>query len=272
MGSFKGMGKKRLLKKSLLKKAALVLPALLVFMPFKLKSEETRGCMEKEVAINIANKLELANLYPFISDKRFCLHASLPFSFKKGEEKNYEQYRQEMNINKKVETALSALKKYGKLFSAAEKYYGIDKYTLAAIISIETSGGNFLGSYKLINALFSMYYHSPKKEFWARELKILDLNTGIIDPFLPSSAAGAFGICQFLPSSFKRYAIDFNNDGFIDLFSWPDAIGSSARFLYAHGYKKNKEKAVHAYNPYNNYVKLVLEVAEIVRYKMINLD
>ncbi|MEM4295477.1 MAG: lytic murein transglycosylase, partial [Candidatus Anstonellales archaeon] len=235
--------------KKLLRKTALLLPTLILFMPMKKSisqniEEAKNECFEKEFAYDIANNLGLWNLNYFISDSRFCLHKYLPFSFKKGGEKPYEEYRLEMNIYRKVDLALYALKKYEKLFYAAEKYYGIDKYTLSSIISIETSSGAFLGSYKLINALFSMYYHSPKKEFWAMQLRILDKNVGLLDPFLPSSPAGAFGICQFLPSSFERYSIDFNKDGKIDLFSWPDAIGSVARFLYAHGYKKNREKAI----------------------------
>jgi membrane-bound lytic murein transglycosylase B len=229
------------------------------------KGQFNTQCIDKQEAYKIFEKYKLDNLKPFLDDPRFCLHASLPFSFKKGEPKPYEEYRREMNVNLRVDIAKSLLKEYKKLFRSVEIYYGIDKETIAAIISVETSGGKFLGSYKLINALTSMYYHSPNKSLWLTQLQILNDNVSILNPFLPSSAAGAFGIPQFLPSSYFKYALDFDNNGYVDLFSFPDSIGSCARYLYAHGYKKNREKAIYPYNPYENYVKLIIEISSILK-------
>lgn len=86
---------------------------------------------------------------------------------------------------------------------------------------------------------------------------------------LYGSFAGAFGIPQFLPSSFVLYGYDGNNDGKIDLFSFPDAIFSIANFLHSNGWDNNslerQQKALFAYNKSNSYVDFILELSKRLR-------
>ena len=88
------------------------------------------------------------------------------------------------------------------------------------------------------------------------------------------SYAGAFGFGQFIPSSFTRYAIDFDEDGVREPYDWPDVLGSIANYLRKNGYNANSVnydkdgdiwKSVYAYNHADNYVMAVLELTEEIR-------
>jgi membrane-bound lytic murein transglycosylase B len=88
------------------------------------------------------------------------------------------------------------------------------------------------------------------------------------------SYAGAFGYGQFIPSSFTRYSVDFNQNGVREPYSWPDVLGSIANYLRLNGYlSKSKDygkdgdiyKSIYAYNHADNYVMAVLELTEKIR-------
>lgn len=90
------------------------------------------------------------------------------------------------------------------------------------------------------------------------------------DPFsIRGSWAGAFGIPQFIPSSYVRFAVDGNSDGRIDLFSMSDAVASVASYLRSHGWEKGKpeqnRQAVYAYNRCDSYVKAVFAYAKALK-------
>ena len=96
-----------------------------------------------------------------------------------------------------------------------------------------------------------------------------------IDPQeIGGSYAGAFGFGQFIPSSFTRYSVDFNENGIREPYSWPDVLGSIANYLRMNGYLLNSKdysksgdvyKAIYAYNHADNYVMAVLELTEKIR-------
>jgi membrane-bound lytic murein transglycosylase B len=92
---------------------------------------------------------------------------------------------------------------------------------------------------------------------------------GVVNVFaLKGSWAGAFGLSQFLPSSFLRLALDGNGDGNIDLFSLPDAAHSVGNYLKGHGWTSSPEaqhKAVFGYNNSTKYVEAVLTLAELTQ-------
>jgi len=92
---------------------------------------------------------------------------------------------------------------------------------------------------------------------------------GGFDPLsIKGSWAGAFGLCQFVPSSYLHYAVDGNGDGRVDLFNVVDALASVANYLKRSGWEKEnqekKKKAIYAYNHCDNYVKAVLAYATAV--------
>ena len=86
---------------------------------------------------------------------------------------------------------------------------------------------------------------------------------------MKGSWAGAFGICQFIPSSYVRFAVDGNGDGVIDLFDFRDAVASIANYLKAHGWENGrleaKRQAIYAYNHCDSYVDAVLAYAKATK-------
>jgi membrane-bound lytic murein transglycosylase B len=89
-----------------------------------------------------------------------------------------------------------------------------------------------------------------------------------LDPFeVKGSSHGAFGLLQFIPSSFQKFAIDGNRDGKIDLFNFEDAVASSANYLQKQGWgkkEKQKKRALHAYNHDWGYVKTVIKYSKLI--------
>ncbi|MFQ6021383.1 MAG: lytic murein transglycosylase B [Acidiferrobacterales bacterium] len=127
--------------------------------------------------------------------------------------------------------------------SRAWQDYGVDPATIVAIVGIETQYGRNPGGFRVMDALTTLMLEYPKRsEFFRRELEeyLLLLQELNMDPFeLPGSYAGAIGIPQFIPSSYRQYAIDFDGDGQRNIVrSVADSIGSVANFLKRHGWQK----------------------------------
>ncbi len=127
--------------------------------------------------------------------------------------------------------------------SRAQREYGVDPATIVAIIGVETQYGRNTGKYRVLDALTTLTLkHPPRSEFFRGELEAYLLLTRElqIKPLkLRGSYAGAMGVPQFIPTSYRQYAIDFDGDGSRDIIgSVADAIGSVANFLKAHGWQK----------------------------------
>ncbi len=124
----------------------------------------------------------------------------------------------------------------------AERDYGVPAEIIVAIIGVETFYGRNVGSYRVFDALTTLAFDYPRRAtFFRGELKeFLRLaREQKISPLTPKgSFAGAMGVPQFMPGSYRRYAIDFDDDGRIDLWSsGADAIGSVANFLARHDWQ-----------------------------------
>jgi membrane-bound lytic murein transglycosylase B len=127
--------------------------------------------------------------------------------------------------------------------SMAQREYGVDPATIVAIIGVETQYGRNTGRYRVLDALTTLTLkHPPRRKFFRSELEAFLLLTRELqtNPLkLRGSYAGAMGVPQFIPSSYRQYAIDFNGDGRRDIIgNVTDAIGSVANFLKAHGWQK----------------------------------
>lgn len=132
---------------------------------------------------------------------------------------------------------------HGKTLARAEQRYGVPAEIIVAIIGIETQYGRNTGDYPIIDALSTLAFAYPRRaDFFRDELKefLLLTREHKLDPLRPrGSYAGAIGIPQFMPSSYRRYAVDFDRDKRRDLFkSSADAIGSVAQFLNEHGWER----------------------------------
>ena len=144
--------------------------------------------------------------------------------------------------------------KNGKLFinenlitlQKAEKEFGVPKEVITAIIGVETRYGKIQGNYRVIDSLLTLGFDYPRRsKFFRKELVNFFLLTreNELDIFnIKGSYAGAMGYGQFISSSYRAYAIDYDGDGNADLFnSVDDAIGSVANYLYIHGWKREGE-------------------------------
>lgn len=121
----------------------------------------------------------------------------------------------------------------------ASKTYGIPIEIIVSIIGVETRYGKHKGKYRVIDALSTLAFDYPKRaKFFRKELLefiILCREANIEPSTAVGSYAGAMGYGQFIPSSYRRYAVDFDNDGIIDIINNPvDAIGSVANYFKAH--------------------------------------
>ncbi len=130
---------------------------------------------------------------------------------------------------------------YADALSRAEAEYGVPREIIVAIIGIETYYGRNMGKWRVIDALATLAFdYPPRADYFRSELEAFLLftrETGMDALEVRGSYAGAIGIPQFMPNSYRRWAVDFDGDGAVLLRSSPtDAIGSVANFLRSHGW------------------------------------
>lgn len=143
---------------------------------------------------------------------------------------------------KKVKLGKIILNKENNIINKVSSEYKVDKNLLLALMGIETNFGNYLGKMDIVSSLATLSYDQRRSEFFTKELitllKLVDAK--IIDPkTLFGSWAGAFGNFQFMPSTIKNHAIDYNNDGSIDLKNIEDSFASAANYLSNLGWNDN---------------------------------
>ena len=131
---------------------------------------------------------------------------------------------------------------HGATLARAEQVYGVPAEIIVAIIGVETSYGGNTGRHRVLDALATLAFDYPKRaDFFRKELEhflVLTRAEGINPLRLKGSYAGAMGLAQFMPSSYRAYAVDFDGDGQRDLWQNPvDAIGSVANYLSKHHWR-----------------------------------
>jgi membrane-bound lytic murein transglycosylase B len=129
--------------------------------------------------------------------------------------------------------------------------YGVPENVIVGIIGVETVFGRNIGTYRVIDALATLAFDYPKRSAYFRgELEhylVFSRDQGINPLRVKGSYAGAIGIPQFMPGSYRRFAVDFDGDGQINLATSPaDAIGSIGNFLKSHGWVQGQPAALGA--------------------------
>ncbi|MDA0237171.1 MAG: lytic murein transglycosylase B [Proteobacteria bacterium] len=137
------------------------------------------------------------------------------------------------------------LKKNAATLARAEEQFGVPQEIITALIGIETNYGTYTGEFRILDALYSLgFYGKRRNEYFLKEFEeflLLSRENNISPDSIKGSFAGAIGIAQFMPSSYREYAIDFDGDGTADLEnSVDDAIGSASNYLKRHGWKRGE--------------------------------
>lgn len=155
--------------------------------------------------------------------------------------RSYPAYRTRFLTSSRIAAGAQYWDAYEAHLRRAEEEFGVPAEVILGIIGVETAFGQNTGSFRVVDTLATIAFDGPRRqEYFRDELKefLLLARETSIDPLsIKGSYAGAMGLPQFMPSSYRRYAIDFDGDGIVDLAgSAVDAIGSVASYLRAYGW------------------------------------
>ncbi len=174
---------------------------------------------------------------------------------------SWDKYRKHMISRKRINDGVRFMRNNKKILEAAYNKYGVSPYVIVAIMGIETSYGRNQGGHKVFEALSTLAFEYPKERnnykkrtiFFKKQLEhflLLSREENTNPLGLIGSSAGALGQPQFMPDSYRDYAVDFDHDGKRDIWkNNADTIGSIANFLSKKGkWKKDNPIATPAYN------------------------
>ena len=163
--------------------------------------------------------------------------------------RNWQVYRERMVDPVRVEAGVQFWLRNAKTLERAERETGVPASVIVGILGVETIYGKRMGKYRVLDALATLAFDFPashpkapaRAAYFLQELESFLVwcdRTGRDPLTVRGSYAGAMGMAQFMPSSWQKYAVDFDADGRIDLFdNSKDAIGSVANYLAAFGWK-----------------------------------
>jgi membrane-bound lytic murein transglycosylase B len=167
------------------------------------------------------------------------------------EAKPWYQYRSIFINDERIRKGVAFMQKHAEALRLARQGYGVPESLTTAIIGIETGYGKRTGRHGVLDALTTLAFNYPKRaELFRYELEhylLLTREEGMNPHKMKGSYAGAIGIAQFMPSSYRRYAVDFDGDGKKDLSrNVTDAIGSVANYFDTFGWERGAPVAVRA--------------------------
>ena len=165
------------------------------------------------------------------------------------EAKPWYQYYPIFLTEKRLAAGLNFWQQHAETLSRAEQTYGVPAEIIVAIIGVETFYGEYLGKYPVLDALYTLGFHyPPRAKFFRSELEqylLLTREESLPATELKGSYAGAMGYGQFISSSYRHYAVDFDGDKVRDLLNNPvDAIGSVAHYFAKHGWQQGAKVAI----------------------------
>ena len=156
---------------------------------------------------------------------------------------SWQSYRSVFVSRERIESGLQFWETNEATLERAARQFGVPRQIVVAILGIETVYGRNTGSYRVIDALATLAFDYPRRAgFFRSELEhflLFSRDAGLDVLAVKGSYAGAIGIPQFMPGSYRRFGIDYDGDGQTDLSSSAaDAIGSVANFLKEHGWER----------------------------------
>lgn len=159
--------------------------------------------------------------------------------------KPWYEYRQIFLKPKRIEGGVEFWEDNAAILERTAQHYGVDPAIVVAIIGVETRYGKNTGSYRVLDALSTLAFaYPPRSKFFRSELEqflILGREEDVDVSKVKGSYAGAMGYGQFIPSSYRNYAVDFSGDGKRNLWdNLEDIIGSVANYFHRHGWKADE--------------------------------
>ena len=156
----------------------------------------------------------------------------------------WDRYKKLFLEKQRISNGKKFIKENFDLFQQVENDFGVPKEIITSILGVETRYGKIQGSYRVLDSLATLGFDFPRRsKFFKSELiqffllareNNLDINS------VQGSYAGAMGYGQFISSSYRAYAVDYDGDGYADLFnSVPDAVASIANYLQKHGWRRD---------------------------------
>ena len=195
----------------------------------------------KEIALK--NNISEATFDTVMANTKFLPNV---IKYDRYQPEHYEDtktYISKRTSDKKVLKGLDYYNQNRDLINSIEKKFKIEKELLLSLMGIETNFGTYLGKMDIISSLATLSFDKRRSEFFTNELLILLklIDSKQIDhETLYGSWAGAFGFFQFMPSTMQNYAIDFDNNNYIDLKNNNDAYASAANYLNKIGWKDDE--------------------------------
>ena len=203
--------------------------------------DNVRQFIDEMVTNDNFNKNELERIFSRVTYSESVLKAISRPAEKKL---TWHSYRKIFFDGKRTGQGVAFWKEHEETLERAYQEYGIPPEIIVAIIGVETRYGRITGNYKVMNSLSTLAFQYPRRAAFfrkqLREFLLLAREQGIDAMSSTGSYAGAMGIPQFIPSSYRNFAVDFDADGRIDIWSNPvDAIGSVANYFKLHNWKQN---------------------------------
>ncbi len=214
--------------------------------------------IDKMVKQHQFDKAELDKLFKSVAVKQSILKAiSRP-----AEGMPWHKYRKIFIRDKRIAGGVKFWKDNQATLEAVEKQYGVPPEIVTAIIGVETLYGKHTGNYRVIDALSTLGFAYPKRsKFFLKELEqfLLLCREEKMNPLKPlGSYAGAMGRPQFMPSSYRAYAADFEQDKKRDIWANnADVIASVANYFAVHRWKKDQPVAFQVSSDKKDYGKLI---------------
>lgn len=156
----------------------------------------------------------------------------------------WQEYRDIFMTDKRIDAGVDFWLEHEAELQRISEQTGVSREILVGIIGVETFFGRITGSYRVLDALATLAFdYPPRAKFFRSELEhflLLVREENMDADQATGSYAGAMGAPQFMPSSYRAYAVDSSDDGKRDIWSnWPDVIGSVANYFVAHGWQKD---------------------------------
>ena len=157
---------------------------------------------------------------------------------------SWDRYKKLFLEEKRIINGKKFIKNNSALFDRVENEFGVPREIITSILGVETRYGKIKGSYRVLDSLATLGFDFPRRsKFFKSELVqffILARENNLDINSVQGSYAGAMGYGQFISSSYRAYAIDYDGDGYADLFnSVTDAVASIANYLKKHGWKRD---------------------------------